>query len=52
MDKLLDMITTDSSPNDISDQIKQILFAKASERVENIRPVVASSLFKVEAEEE
>ena len=54
MDELMDMIATDESPSQISDKIKDILFAKASERVDEMRPTVASSIFNssdVEEEE-
>jgi len=44
MDDLMDMIVTDSSPADISDKIKDILFAKASERVDIARPIVANTI--------
>ena len=45
MDDLLDMIATDESPSQISDKIKDILFAKAAERIDEVRPVVANSMF-------
>jgi hypothetical protein len=45
MEELIDLIATDSSATDISDKIKEVLFAKAGERVENARPIVASSMF-------
>ncbi len=41
----MDMILTDESPTDISDKIKEILFAKSAENVNAVRPEVASSLF-------
>jgi len=52
MEELLDMIATDQSPNDISDQIKNILFTKASEKVEDLKPGIAASLFNDPSEEE
>lgn len=52
MDELMDMIVTDESPSQISDKIKDILFAKASERVDSFRPEVANSLFGEEDSEE
>ena len=52
MDELLDMITTDESPSHISDKIKDLLFAKASERVDSFKPQAAISLFSGETEEE
>jgi hypothetical protein len=45
MEEIIDLIATDSSASDISDKIKEVLFAKAAERIENTRPLVASSLF-------
>jgi len=45
MEELLDMIATDESPSQISDKIKDILFAKSAERVDAIRPLAANSLF-------
>jgi hypothetical protein len=45
MEEIIDLIATDSSASEISDHIKQVLFAKASERIENIKPLVSSSLF-------
>jgi len=41
----MDMIVTDESPSQISDKIKDLLFAKASERVDSFKPHVADSLF-------
>ena len=41
----MDMMATDESPSQISDKIKDILFAKSAERVDGYRPDVASSLF-------
>jgi hypothetical protein len=45
MDELMDMIVADGSPSQISDKIKDILFSKASERVDAFKPEVANSLF-------
>lgn len=50
MEELLDMITTDESPADISDKIKELLFAKSAERVDAYRPVAANSMFGDETE--
>ena len=41
----MDMMATDESPSQISDKIKDILFAKSAERVDGYRPDVSSSLF-------
>ena len=48
MDDLLDMITTDESPSEVSDKIKELLFAKSAEKIDEYRPSVASSLFSDE----
>ena len=45
MDELMDMIVSDESPSQISDKIKDILFSKAAERVDDYKPVAANSLF-------
>jgi len=45
MDDLLDMIVSDESPSQIADKIKEILFAKSTERVEAVRPQVSAGLF-------
>ncbi len=45
MDELMDLLVKDESPSQISDGIKDILFAKSAERIQGIRPQVAASLF-------
>lgn len=50
MDDLMDMIASDESPSQISDKIKDILYQKSSERIDQYRPVVAASLFNIEEE--
>jgi hypothetical protein len=45
MDDLLDMIIADESPSQISDAIKDILYAKSAERVDAFRPLVSNSIF-------
>lgn len=52
MDNIIDLIATDSSPSEISDSIKAALFAKSAEKVNDIRPYIASSLFGTEESEE
>ena len=55
-DDLMDMIIADESPANISDKIKDILFAKSAEKVDGHRPSVAGQAFDtiepVEAETE
>ena len=41
----MDMIVADESPSQISDKIKEILFTKASDKVDTLRPEVSASLF-------
>ena len=45
MDELLDMIATDKSAADISDSIKDTLYAKAAERINSQRPDIAATMF-------
>lgn len=45
MEDLMDMMMTDESPSQISDTIKDMLFAKSAERIDAFRPVAADSLF-------
>lgn len=45
MEELLDLIINDESPIQTSDKIKEILFAKSSERIDSFRPDVATSMF-------
>ena len=47
----MDMMVSDESPSQISDKIKDLLFAKSAERVDGHRPDVASSLFGDEESE-
>ena len=48
----MDMILSDESPSQISDKIKDILFAKSSEKIDSFRPAVAASLFGEEDAED
>jgi hypothetical protein len=55
MDELMDMIGADESASQITDKIKDLLYAKSANKVDLARPVVASSLFgepQVEDEDE
>lgn len=52
MEELIDLIATDSSPSEVSNKIKDLLFAKAAERIEGAKPYVASSMFDNEYESE
>ncbi len=52
MDDLLDMIASDESPSQISDKIKELLFTKSAEKIDEFRPAVAMSMFGQEEQEE
>ena len=52
MDDLLDMIASDESPAQISDKIKELLFTKSAEKIDEFRPAVANDMFNGEPEEE
>jgi len=53
MEEIIDLIATDSAPSDISDKVKEILYAKASDRIEASRPTIANSIFgEVTSEED
>ena len=51
MDDLLDMIAADESPIQISDKVKELLFAKSAEKIDDFRPLVANSMFNRDTEE-
>ena len=51
MDDLLDMIIADESPSQVSDKIKELLFAKSAEKIDGFRPLVAADVFGVGEEE-
>ena len=52
MEDLVDLIATDASASDISDNSQERLYAKASEYVDAARPVVGADLFGDEVSEE
>ena len=45
MEELIDLIATDGTPSDVSNKIKELLYAKAAERVDSARPEVAAMMF-------
>jgi len=51
-EQFVDMVLQDSPAHEISDAIKDILYAKSAERLEAGRPVVAADLFGDEIEYE
>ncbi len=52
MDDILDMVISDASPSEVSDKIKDLLYAKTSEKVEALRPEVSNGMFDGEDEVE
>jgi hypothetical protein len=51
MEELIDLIATDGSPSDVSGKIKELLYAKAADRIDAARPEVASVMFGDERQE-
>jgi hypothetical protein len=45
MEELMDLLVADESPVQVSDKIKDILFAKSAEKISDLRPQVATSVF-------
>tara|TARA_B100000902_G_scaffold237406_1_gene224897 strand:- start:161 stop:373 length:213 start_codon:yes stop_codon:yes gene_type:complete len=45
MEDLVDLIATDASSSEVSDRLKDILYAKSAERIEALKPHVATSVF-------
>ena len=45
MEEIVNLIGSDASASDVSDKIKDILYAKAAERIDTIRPTVGVSVF-------
>ena len=50
MENVIDLIATDSSPSEISDAIKAVIYSKAMERIDGFRPEIATSIFEVDNE--
>ena len=46
MEEIVNLIGSDESASDISDKIKDVLYAKAAEKIENIRPSVSTAMFE------
>ena len=48
---VLDMIATDAKPAEITDTLKNMIYAKAGEKIDGMKKYAASSLFGQEPEE-
>ena len=51
MENIIDLIATDSAPADISKNIHDLLYQKASSKIENMRSAVSSQMFDSTEEE-
>ena len=51
MEELVNLIATDASASDISDQIKDVLFAKAAEKIDAQKADVANIMFDTDTPE-
>lgn len=51
MEELIDLVATDGKPSDITDKIKELLYAKAGEKIDGVVPEVTASMFGDEASE-
>ena len=49
---LMDMIIADESPSAVSDKIKDVLFSKAAEKIDAVKPEVAAQTFDADIESE
>tara|TARA_A100000172_G_scaffold24315_2_gene14232 strand:- start:2984 stop:3157 length:174 start_codon:yes stop_codon:yes gene_type:complete len=45
MEELVNLIATDAAANDISDKIKEVLYAKAADKIDASKTNVGSSMF-------
>ena len=52
MEDLVNLIATNQSPSDISDKIKEILYAKSAEKINEVTPQVSASMFGQEVDDE
>ena len=54
MDELMNLMIADESPSEISDSIKNQLFAKAGARGDAVKPAVANAMlgYEIESEED
>ena len=52
MDELMNLMIADESPSEISDSIKNQLFAKGAARVDALKPAVTNAMMGYELESE
>ena len=51
MENIVDLIFSDASASEISDNIKDALYGKVAEKIDALRPYAAASLFGDEIED-
>ena len=52
MEDLVNLIATNQSASDISDKIKEILYTKSAEKIDEVIPQVSSAMFGQEEDDE
>lgn len=52
LDKLMDLLATDGTASDVSDEIKNILFTRSAEKIDAMRPEVSATMFSQQEEPE
>ena len=45
MEEIVNLIGSDASASDVSDKIKDALYAKSAQRIDAIRPTVSATVF-------
>ena len=50
MEEIVDLIATDASPSDISDKVKDLLYAKSAERIDALKQTVSNLVFHAQPE--
>lgn len=52
MEELIDLIAIDGAPSDVSDKIKELIYAKAADRIDSFKPEIAAMMFGDEISDE
>lgn len=50
--ELMDIILSGNSAEEVSDKIKEILYSKSAQKIDELRPYIAQSMFGTEESEE
>lgn len=50
--ELMDIILNGNSAEEVSDKIKEILYVKSTQKIDELRPYVAQTMFGTEESEE